>query len=387
MPANIARETIRLAVLVMMSCSAASAQEARFVYPVPAEGTFTKTDAIYKTTATTSLGLDFFRPATVARGQRFPVLIIVNGFGGPALRTSLQSQSWAKAATAHGFAAVTEETTLDRFAEDFDSLVVYLTQHAEDLHVDPERISMIAWSGNVYDALPVAEDPERKSIKAAVFYYGAADVKQFRLDLPVLFVRAGLDQPPTNHHLDQTVAAGLTANAPWIVLNYPAGHHGFDLVDDNDLSREVIEQTFHFLQSSLSSSYQTALRPGLPEASAAGAMATGDYEKAAALYAPIAQGRPQDVRVLLAYGNALIGAKHYREARAQFDRVKTIGTAGARDLGLPAARACVLDNDPDAAIAWLKTIPSQFLPVSVQSDPAFASLKDRPDFQALFQKP
>jgi hypothetical protein len=36
---------------------------------------------------------------------------------------------------------------------------------------------------------------------------------------------------------------------------------------------------------------------------------------------------------------ALLGAKRYREARAQFDRVKQIGGAGPRDLGLPAARA------------------------------------------------
>lgn len=58
-------------------------------------------------------------------------------------------------------------------------------------------------------------------------------------------------------------------------------------------------------------------------------MATGHHDNAVALYAPLAQSRPQDVRVLLAYGNALIGAKRYHEARAQFERVKAIGTAGA----------------------------------------------------------
>jgi len=93
---------------------------------------------------------------------------------------------------------------------------------------------------------------------------------------------------------------------------------------------------------------------------------------------------PQDARLLLSYGNALSGVKQYKEARAQFDRAKTIGGLGQRDLGLPAAKACALDHDPEAAMAWLKTIPPQFLPASIQSDPDFVSLKDRDDFQALF---
>jgi dienelactone hydrolase len=379
---------MKLALLLLACCGTCFTQEPRFVYPLPPTATVTTTSATYQNTGAASLGLDLFRPATITRGQRFPILVIFNGFGGSAMRTSPQSHAWAKAATVHGFAAVTAETTAGHVAEDFDSLVAYLGQRAADLHIDPERIAMIAWSGNVSAGLPVAEDPKRKAIKAAVFYYGAADIKQVRLDLPVLLVRAGLDQPATNHLVDQTIAAGLAANAPWTVLNYPAGHHGFDFLDDNDFSRDVVEQTFQFLQLALSSSHQGALHAGLPEATAAGAMATGDYEKAAALYAALAQDRPQDARVLLAYGNALLGAQRYHQARVQFDRIQAIGRAGVgpRDLAIPAAQACALDNDPEAAIAWLKTIPARFLPASVQSDPAFATLKNRPDFQALFRQ-
>jgi hypothetical protein len=56
------------------------------------------------------------------------------------------------------------------------------------------------------------------------------------------------------------------------------------------------------------------------------------------------------------------GAKQYKEARVQFDRARAIGGLGARDLGLPSAKACALDHDAEAAMAWLKTIPAQFLP-------------------------
>jgi dienelactone hydrolase len=373
-----------LVVLVVLLASIACSQELRFVCPVPAPTDFTQSNLIYKQAGQTGLSLDVFLPTHSARSKPLPVFVIFNGFGGRFMQTSAQSQGWAKAATAHGFAAITAETTADHVAEDFDSLAFYLRQHAEDLGIDAERLVVIAWSGNVSSGLPVVEDPQRKAIKAAVIYYGSADVFKVRLDLPVLFVRAGLDQPLTNQSFDKRIAAGIAANAPWTVLNYPGGHHGFDVFDDNDLSREIIEETFRFAQLAIAESHQSALHGGLAEASAAGAMFTEDFPRAAALYHELIASHPQDARLLLAYGNSLSGAKQYKEARAQFDRAKVIGGLGARDLGLPAAKACALDRDPEAAMVWLKTIPPQFLPASVQSDAAFTALKDRADFQALF---
>jgi dienelactone hydrolase len=375
---------IILALLASVTCRA---QEMRIVYPLPVPTAFTqRSNIVYKQAGETALTMELFLPTGPALAKSLPVFVIFNGFGSSFMRTSPQSQGWAKAATAHGFAGVTLETSEGHDAEDFDSLAEYLRQHAEDLHIDPERLVVIAWSGNVSAGLSAVEGPRRKAVKAAVMYYGSTDVPQVRFDLPVLFVRAGLDQPATNQHLDRVVAAGIAANAPWTLLNYPAGHHGFDVFDDNDLSREIIEETFRFAQNAIADSYQSAMHAGLDEASAAGAIFTGDFGKAAALYREIVVAHPQDSRRLLAYGIALTGSKQYKEARAQFDRAKAIGGLGERDLGVPAARACVLDHDPEAAIAWLKRINPRFIPESLQSDADFASLRDRPDFQALFQR-
>jgi len=381
---------MRLAILAVafLASSACRAQDLRFVYPVPSPGNFTqRSNLVYQQTGDTALALDLFLPTRSTGKKPFPIFVIFNGFGGSFMKTSPQSQAWAKAATAHGFAAITAESTPGHTGEDFDSLAFYLKRHAQDLRVDPERIVVVAWSGNVSAGLPAVEDPQRKAVKAAIVYYGWADVQQIRLDLPVLFVRAGLDQPLANESIDRRIASAIAANAPWTVLNYPAGRHGFDVLDDNEISREIIAETFRFAQLAVSDSYQSALLGGLPEATAAGAMFAGDFTKAAALYQELVAAHPQDARLLLAYGNALSRAKQYKEARAQFDRAKAIGGLGLRDLGLPAARACALDHDPDAAMRWLQTIPPQFLPASVQSDADFASLKDRADFQALFRAP
>jgi len=67
------------------------------------------------------------------------------------------------------------------------------------------------------------------------------------------------------------------------------------------------------------------------------------------------------------------------------DKLKGKGL-GYRDLGLPAAVAAARDNDPEGVVAWLNTIPARFLPPAVKNEPAFAALKDRADFQAVFER-
>jgi hypothetical protein len=70
-------------------------------------------------------------------------------------------------------------------------------------------------------------------------------------------------------------------------------------------------------------------------------------------------------------------------ACGEFETLKDKGL-GYRDLGLPAARACLLKRDQDAAIAWLRSIPSRFLPAALEKDPGFTLLQNCADFRALF---
>jgi predicted Zn-dependent protease len=197
-------------------------------------------------------------------------------------------------------------------------------------------------------------------------------------------VRAGLDRPGVNEMVDSLIASALRANAPIQVINDPAGHYALEMHDDTDVTRAVIDQTLHFVIDATDPRLQASLRTGIPEVHAAGAMINGDYATAVALYADLVAVRPDDATLRLAYGEALLGAGRAHDARAQFDRLKDAGL-GKRDLGLPAAAAAMVDGDADAAIAWLKTIPMRFLPGDLATDPTFASLHGRADFQALFK--
>jgi dienelactone hydrolase len=325
--------------------------------------------------------MDVYKPKRPG-GARGPGLIFFNRATG-ADRSGRFYAAWARAAASKGIVAILPDLRQGSEAADFARLVSHLTAHGSDHGID--ALAVYAGSGNVYNAFPAVEDPKQTAIKAAVMYYGSAPITEFRLDLPVLYVRAGLDRPPVNEAIASLTALAVSQNAPVTLLNYAGGHHAFELVDDTDATRQVIEQTLEFVTRVTSSPYQSALHASLGEARAAGFVQTRRFREAAAEYASMVAARPDDARLRLAYGEALLGDTQYAAACAEFDRLRDKGL-GYRDLGLPAARACLGKGDPQAAVAWLRTIPPQFLPSWVQQDPSFVALKDREDFKALFTR-
>jgi hypothetical protein len=350
-------------------------------FTAPAENIIVATDVEYATSGTTRLAMDVYRPPT-ARGAKLPALVFFNRATG-ADRSGRFYSAWAKAAASNGLIGILPDLRDGSEAADFRLLIAYLERHAPELGVD--GIAVYAGSGNVFSAFPVVEDPALTSIKAAVMYYGSANVQQFRLDLPVLYVRAGLDRPSVNESISRLAALAVSQNAPLTLLNYSGGHHGFEGADVNHATRQVIDDTLEFVRRATSARYQSALHASLQEATAAGFVQTGKFHDAAATYAAMVIAHPDDARLRLAYGEALLGDGQAALACSEFDKLRDKGL-GYRDLGLPASRACLQKGDPDAAIAWLRSIPARYLPRSTAEDPAYASIKDRADFRALFDR-
>jgi hypothetical protein len=187
--------------------------------------------------------MDIYRPVRRAKGERLPVAILFAAFGGAEMRHNVQFSGWGEASAAHGLVTLV--------AEDIDSALVYLGRHADELGADPERVAVVAWSAHAAAGLPLIEDPRRQAIKAAMIYYGAPR------------------------------------------------HHGFDLLDDNAASREIIDRTIAYMRSTLSDSVQAALRAGLAIAEAAGAASRGDYAEAVSRYAAVAAAQPTDASIQL----------------------------------------------------------------------------------------
>jgi len=374
--------SIALVSALCLSAAVAGAQTPpRFLYPAPAADTFVVTqDVQYGASAETALKMDVFRPKGAATA---PALIFFNRAAGADRRHPFYL-GWAQTTASKGVVAILPDLRNGSEAQDFTLLVPYLTQHASELGIDPNAIAVYAGSGNVFTAFPTVEDPKMSAIKAAVMYYGSAQVKEFRRDLPVLYVRAGLDRPEVNQAITAIATRAVSDNAPITLLNHPTGYHAFEMRNDDEATRAIIDQTISFVKQATAASYQAALRIGLQEATAAGLIQAGNFAEAAKTYASLVASRPDEPTLRLAYGEALLGDKQLETACAEFEKLKGKGL-GYRDLGLPAARACMQKGDPEAAIAWLRSIPQRFLPPSVAKEPVFASIQERPDFQALFQ--
>ena len=364
--------------LALLLASTATPQEMTFFYPAPAPAAVeTLKDQPYG-----ALQMDVYRPPNAA-GQRLPSLIFSNLATG-AQRSNAFYKAWAEIAASKGIVAILPDLRDESFAQDFAALLTHLAVNGSSLGIDRERIAVYTGSGNAYRTLPLVQDAKLTAIKAAVIYYGGGAVTTFRRDLPVLLVRAGLDRPPVNRTITDLAALAQTQNAPVTLLNYPGGHHAFEIVDDEDATREVIDTTLEFVKRATSPAYQASIRRGLPEATAAAAVASGDFGSAASSYSDLVKAKPDDARLRLSYGEALLGASKFAEACAELDKLKGKGL-GPRDVGLPAARACLQKGDPDAAIGWLKSIPQRYLPRDIEKDPTFAPLRDREDFKALFR--
>jgi dienelactone hydrolase len=346
-----------------------------------ASGTTVTKDVEYGRSDTVRLRMDVYRPAG-AGTRRLPTLIFFNR-GAGADRAQPFYEAWARAAASRGLVAILPDLRDETQAADFQALMGYVTASGAKHGIDRDAIAVFAGSGNVSTALPVVEDPKQTVVKAAVMYYGTGPVTEFRRDLPLLYVRAGLDRPAVNRDIITLADLAVSQNAPVTLLNHPSGYHAFEMYNDDDATRDVMEQTIAFIKRATAPAFQASLRKGIPEATAAAYMQTREFAKAAPIYGELVRARPDDSRLRLSYGEALLGNAQYAEACAELEKLKGKGL-GPRDLGLPAARACMQKGDAAVAMAWLRTIPSRFLPRDIQTDSVFAPLRDREDFKALF---
>lgn len=364
------------------SATGVSAQEMRFFYPAPAATTFQAIkDVQYGTSGTDPLRLDVYRPA--GPGVH-PTLIFSNLAYGPQ-RSGAFYVNWAQIAASKGLTAIVPDLRAESYVDDMVKLLDYLTSDGSLANgIDRDAIAVYAGSGNVSRTLPFVQNARSKMIRAAVMYYGAAEVKEYRADLPILFVRAGLDRPALNQAITRIVSEAVTQNAPWTLLNHPGGRHAFEIRNDDEATRRIIDDTLAFVKSATSQSYQTALRNALAEATAAGHVTAGRSTEAVTAYASLVKHKSDDPTLHLAYGEALLADKQFAAACAEFEKLKG-KSLGPRDLGIPAARACFQKGDVEAALAWIRGIPQQYRP-NLLDDPMFTSIREREEFKALFPR-
>jgi dienelactone hydrolase len=230
-----------------------------------------------------TLHFDIYYPPSYTLGSKLPLVIFVFGYpdetmiqmAGCKLKNSGQYISWSKLIAASGMAAIIYETIqpISNLLEIMD----YIQQNAIKLQIDEKRIGIWSCAGNVPTALTSITPNNENFIKCAVLYYGAMlsednsntlpklaetigfdyptgmSFDQISQNIPLLILRAGLEEMPNlNDSIDHFVKNSVSNNLPITFINYPKGHHAFDIIDNNETSREIIQRTIKFIQYHLS---------------------------------------------------------------------------------------------------------------------------------------
>jgi dienelactone hydrolase len=370
-----------LLVVAAALAAAPAAPEDRFLGPVPAEASMTVTrDLVYATVDGKALKADVVRPAALS--SLTPVVVLVNGIGAEWMRAHAQYAGWARAVTSRGMAGITmdgrsEATT----AEDVEALLAHLRTRPE-LGLDVNRVVLWSCSANVKAGLPLAMDPTLPYVKGAVVYYGHATVPRFRPDVPVLFARAGLDNPGLNEGLDGLVAQASRENAPVQLVNYPAGQHAFDLRDDTALTRRIIDRTLDFMAAAVQPATSAEIAAGVPKAAAAGAVQRGDWAEAARAYEGLTRGDPRDAIAWQRLGEARLELGQHEAAIAALDEALKLETPNRGMVSFAAARAHAALGQPDRAVERLLAMKRwlRFFKASLEQDAVFAEVRRHPRY-------
>lgn len=244
-------------------------------------------DLAYSATDDPHLRLDVYQPPFEPSDARFPLVLLVHGGAGAALRPKDWGffQSWGRLLAAAGMVAVTfthrlagpPDILLAEAARDVHDAIEFARQNAGQWSADADRVGVAAWSlgGALLSGLLREKPPylrcmlafypmldlqlwappgaDASALSTLRAFSPVACLAEAQQPVPPLFIaRAGRDAMPLlNNGLDRFVASALAANVPLTLLNHPAGVHGFDSQNDDDRSREILRAAIAFARSHL----------------------------------------------------------------------------------------------------------------------------------------
>jgi len=210
----------------------------------------------YKTLKDTNLYADIYYPPGFDNKSNLPIVIYNNGVGAIDMPQWRVYQDWCRLTAVGGMIAVIYQSRLSN-PKDSEDLIDFLRANADRYHIDAQKIGIWTCSGNASVGIPLMQQPERDYIRCGVIYYGfaqgaAAMVR--RTDLPLFVVRAGMDAVRLNQGLEAFVANAVNHDVDVTYINYTRGSHAFDILDNNDQSKEIIRQALAFMEVHLNRS-------------------------------------------------------------------------------------------------------------------------------------
>jgi len=298
--------------------------------------------------------------------QKNPVLIFMTTAD---ISKSDHYIKWASFAARNGFAGILYQSGMNRASRDLEKLLDFVSKNSSQFFFDEERVALYGASGPASRALPFAND--HKQIKAALIFYGIADMNSFRVDMPVFIVRSGLDNITLNKRMDTMVFRALEANAPYTIHNFNSAVHGFEVGDDTVIS-EIMQTAIDFLKVSLGKPVQAKFSNRQNEIVAMREMYRGDWRAAVDAFQQALRNNPGDNETERQIGNAYIELEEYQRAIEAYDNSLAHGNWRRGEIAIKKCEAYAALNNYDAAINEMRILkkigwldPSLFEPKPV----------------------
>jgi len=256
----------------------------RVLFPIPdRDRVVVRPNVVFEGSAGRELKLDLYLPQAMTRPA--PVVVLIHG--GP-IEPEASPKDWGVYVSygellgASGFAAITFNHRYHalgegrRAAADVGEVLDFVRRSGGAWSSDPERLALWTFSGGG-PFLSSALGNSPSFIRCLVAYYSVLDLQEVPEEArsavdpetlrefsplaqlagrdggvpPLLIARAGRDHSFLNASLDRFVARALAQNAPLELLTHPQGQHGFDILNDDARTREIIARTLAFLRTHL----------------------------------------------------------------------------------------------------------------------------------------
>ena len=252
----------------------------------PPSGARVLHDRVYRTDARGDLGLDVYRPAS-GPGP-WPAVLLVNGDGPEAVITKAKDwgvyRSYGEHLASRGLVGIpfnhrsSQMVGRPEVASETNAAMEHVRTNARELGVDPERIGVWAFSAAGAFALAPLLRERPPYLRAIGGFYTVWDLAPFKSSGGTFApndeqvetwsaVRAlgdsGAGLPPMYIAVAERDNAALVAGAETFISRarelgvelrverHTSGQHGFDILDDDDRSREIIADALAFFAGTL----------------------------------------------------------------------------------------------------------------------------------------
>jgi dienelactone hydrolase len=202
--------------------------------------------------------VDIYYPPNYRFETKLPIVILSHGFQetNEFDKDMPQHMDWAKLIAASGIIAISAQAggaPIQNSYRVFD----FLAANADFLGIDLTRIGFWACSGQggpVFKALGDKELPYRDGFRAAVFIYldlRPATPSNWPQSLSLFVVKVGGDPNISNRIMDNFVSQARSSNIPTEYIELAGATHAFDVRQNTQANKDVIQQALEFFKSKL----------------------------------------------------------------------------------------------------------------------------------------